>query len=108
MGQIRLVNARYGVLSKRNEKIIGITGLKAPPFGRGMNDGVLWYFHGNTPCCPVTEEDVVDLLQGNVVALVEVGLLQRRAKRLNHINSSFLGGEEDNRNAETIPVHPER
>ena len=34
--------------------------------------------------------------------------LQRRAKRLNHINSSFLAQEEDSRNAETIPAHPER
>ena len=35
-------------------------------------------------------------------------ILQRRAKRLNHINSSFLAQEEDTRNAETIPAHPER
>ena len=34
--------------------------------------------------------------------------LQRRAKRLNHINSSFLDREVDTRNAETIPAHPER
>jgi AraC-like DNA-binding protein len=34
-------------------------------------------------------------------------MLQRRAKRLSHINSSFLDQEEDTRNAETIPVHPE-
>ena len=35
-------------------------------------------------------------------------ILQRRAKRLNHINSSFLAQEGDTRNAETILVHPER
>ena len=34
-------------------------------------------------------------------------ILQRRAKRLNHINSSFLAQEEGTRNAETTPAHPE-
>ena len=32
--------------------------------------------------------------------------LQRRAKRLNHINSSFLAQEEDTRNAELLPGIP--
>jgi len=36
------------------------------------------------------------------------GTLQRRAKRLSHITSSFPDQEEDTRNAETIPAHPER
>jgi hypothetical protein len=34
--------------------------------------------------------------------------LQRRAKRLSHITSSFPDQEEDTRNAETTPAHPER
>lgn len=44
-------------------------------FRQGMNDGTQWYFHGDTPCRPVTEEDVVDFLQGNIVELVQEGLL---------------------------------
>ena len=54
-----------------------------------MNDGVLWSFHGDPPCHPVTEEDVVDLLQGNVVALVEVGLVDTDRLRS---NAGFLIG----------------
>jgi len=44
-------------------------------FQQGMNDGATWYFHADTPCRPVTEEDVIDFVQGNVVALVQEGLL---------------------------------
>jgi hypothetical protein len=34
--------------------------------------------------------------------------LQRCAKQLSHITSSFPEQEEDTRNAETTPAHPER
>jgi len=34
--------------------------------------------------------------------------LQRCAKQLSHITSSFHEQEEDTRNAETTPAHPER
>ncbi len=50
-------------------------------FRQGMNDGALWYFHGDTPCRPVTEEDVVDFLQGNVVDLVQEGFLDEHRLR---------------------------
>ena len=41
--------------------------VKSSTFRQGMNDGALWYFHGETPCRPVTEEAVIGFLQGNVV-----------------------------------------
>ena len=59
------------------------------PFRQGMNDGALWYFHGDTPCRPVTEEDVIDFLQGNVVELVQEGLLDEGRLRS---NAGFLIG----------------
>jgi len=34
-------------------------------FAHGVEDGILWYFHGDTPKRPVTEDDVVDFLKGN-------------------------------------------
>jgi hypothetical protein len=48
--------------------------VESTTFRRGMNDGATWYFHGDTPRRPVTEEDVIDFLQGNVVALAEAML----------------------------------
>ena len=58
-------------------------------FLQGMNDGALWYFHGDTPCYPVTEADVLDFLQGNVVELVQQGLLDEDRLRS---NAGFLIG----------------
>jgi hypothetical protein len=58
-------------------------------FRLGMNDGALWYFHGDTPCGPVAEEDVVDFLQGNVVALVQEGFLD--ANRLRSTAGFLIG-----------------
>ena len=59
------------------------------PLRQGMSDGAQWYFHGDTPCRPVTEGDVVDFLQGNVVALVQEGLLDEDRLRS---NAGFLIG----------------
>lgn len=54
-----------------------------------MNDGAHWYFHGDTPTRPVTEEDVVDFLQGNIVELAEAGHLDEGRLRS---NAGFLIG----------------
>lgn len=58
-------------------------------FRQGMNNGASWYFHGDTPCRPITEEDIVDFLQGNVVELVQEGLLDTDRLRS---NAGFLIG----------------
>src|SRR5260370_32402933 len=58
-------------------------------FRQGMNDGAHWYFHGDVPCRPVTEEDVIDFLQGNVVELVQEDLLDENRLRS---NAGFLLG----------------
>jgi hypothetical protein len=50
--------------------------VESTPFRRGMNDGATGYFHGATPRRPVTEEDVIDFLQGNVVELVKARLFR--------------------------------
>jgi hypothetical protein len=63
--------------------------IESAPFRQGMNDRVLWYFHGDTPCRPVTEEDVMDFLQGNVVELVKEGFLDKKRLRS---NAGFLIG----------------
>jgi hypothetical protein len=55
--------------------------VESSPFRQGMNDGALWYFHRDTPCRPVTEEDVIDFLQGNVVELVQEGFLDEERLR---------------------------
>jgi len=74
------------VTSLRQPSLVQI---ESSPFRQGMNDGALWYFHGDTPCHPVTEEDVIDFLQGNVVELAEVGLLDEDRLRS---NAGFLIG----------------
>jgi len=48
-----------------------------------MNDGVQWYFHGDTPMRPVTEEDVIDFVQGNVVEVAQEGYLDEDQLRSN-------------------------
>ncbi len=55
--------------------------IESSTFRQGVNDGALWYFHGDTPCRPVTQADVMDFLQGNVVELVEVGFLDENRLR---------------------------
>ena len=37
--------------------------VESSPFRQGMNDGALRYFHADTPCRPVTEEDVIEFAQ---------------------------------------------
>ena len=56
---------------------------------QGMNEGAQWYFYGDSPCRPVTEEDIVDFLQGNIVELAEVGLLD--ADRLRSVAGFLIG-----------------
>ena len=63
--------------------------VESSPSRQGMNDGALWYFHGDTPCRPVTEEDVIDFLQGKVVELAQEGSLDEN--RL-WSNAGFLIG----------------
>ena len=57
--------------------------VESSTFRQGMNDGALWYFHGDTPCRPVTEEDVINFLQGNVVELAQEGYLDEDRLRSN-------------------------
>jgi len=55
--------------------------VESSPLRQGMNDGALWYFHGDTPCRPLTEEDVTDFLQGNGVELAQEGCLDEERLR---------------------------
>lgn len=70
-------------------KQLSLIRIESSPFRQGMNDGALCYVHGDTPRRPVTEEDVIDFLQGNVVELVEVGFLDEERLRS---NAGFLIG----------------
>ena len=45
--------------------------VESPMFEKGMHAGASWYFHGDIPCRPVMEKDVIDFLQGNVVELAQ-------------------------------------
>ena len=63
--------------------------VESSTFRQGMNDGALWYFHGDTPCRPVAEADIIDFLQGNVVELVQEGSLDESRLRS---NAGFLIG----------------
>ena len=63
--------------------------VESTTFRQGMNDGATWYFYGDTPQRPVTEEDVVDFLQGNIVELVQEGFLDEDRLRA---NTGFLMG----------------
>jgi hypothetical protein len=54
-----------------------------------MKDGTHWYFYGDSPCQPVTEEDVVDFLKGNFIELALEGWLDEERLRG---NAGFLLG----------------
>jgi hypothetical protein len=64
--------------------------IQSPSFRHGMNDGALWYFHGDTPQRPVTEADVIDFLQGNVVELAGARLFRRGPAAIKHRFSARL------------------
>ena len=57
MAEIEISIFAHGCLSRRVDSMT---------FRRGMNDGATRCFHGDTPRRPVTEEDVIDFLQGYV------------------------------------------
>ena len=63
--------------------------IESSPFRQGMNAGAQWYFHGDTPCRPVAEADVMDFLQGNIIELVQEGFLDEDRLRS---NAGFLIG----------------
>jgi hypothetical protein len=63
--------------------------VESAAFRYGMNDGALWYFYGDALQSPVTEADVVDFLQGNVVELAQMGDLDENSLRA---NAGFLLG----------------
>lgn len=46
-------------------------------FTHGYISGRSWYFHGDTPRQQVTEEQMVDFIQDNVVELAIEGFLDR-------------------------------
>ena len=63
--------------------------VKSSVFEQGLHDGASWYFHGDIPCRPATEEDVIDFLQGNVVELAQEDCLDEDRLRS---NAGFLIG----------------
>lgn len=63
--------------------------VESPSFRHGMNEGALWYFHGVTPCRQVTEADVIDFLQGNIVELAQEGSLDE--DRLRSVAGFLIG-----------------
>jgi hypothetical protein len=38
-------------------------------FERGIEDGITWHFHRDTPGRPMTEENLIDFLTGNFIEL---------------------------------------
>jgi hypothetical protein len=52
--------------------------VESTTFRQGMNDGVTRSFYADPPRRPVTEADVSDFLQGNVVELAKARLFRRR------------------------------
>ncbi len=58
-------------------------------FENGVEDGIVWYFHGDTPQQPVTEEDVIDFLKGNFIEIALEGWLDETKLRS---NAGFLIG----------------
>ena len=78
--------------------------VESTTFRQGMNGGATWYFYGDSPQRLVTEADVVDFLQGNVVELAQEGSLDEDRLRahagflLGWIAAQFL----------PLPAHAER
>ena len=58
-------------------------------FENGIEDGVVWYFHGDAPRQPVTEEDVIDFLKGNFIEIALEGWLDEARLKS---NAGFLIG----------------
>lgn len=58
-------------------------------FERGVEDGLVWYFHGDIPQQPVTEEDVIDFLKGNFIEIALEGWLDEARLKS---NAGFLIG----------------
>jgi hypothetical protein len=58
-------------------------------FERGIEDGITWHFHGDTPGRPMTEEDVIDFLTGNFIELTLEGYVDEERLRS---NAGFLIG----------------
>ena len=58
-------------------------------FLKGVEDGITWYFHGDMPEKPVTEEDVIDFLQGNLLEIALEGWLDE--KRLRGYEGFLIG-----------------
>src|SRR5690348_6737091 len=58
-------------------------------FERGIEDGLVWYSHGDTPQQPVTEEDVIDFLKGNFIEIALEGWLDEARLKS---NAGFLIG----------------
>lgn len=58
-------------------------------FEKGVEDGVVWYFHGDAPQQPVTEEDVIDFLKGTFIEIALEGWLDEARLKS---NAGFLIG----------------
>ncbi len=58
-------------------------------FESGIEDGLVWYFHGDAPQQPVTEEDMIDFLRGNFIEIALEGWLDEARLKL---NAGFLIG----------------
>jgi len=58
-------------------------------FESGIEDGLVWYFHGDAPQQPVTEEDVIDFLKGNFIEIALEGWLDEARLKS---NAGFLIG----------------
>ena len=63
--------------------------IRSEAFLHGYESGRSWYFHGDTPCQQVTEEQVVDFIQENMIDLAVEGFLDH--ERLTD-NAAFLIG----------------
>jgi hypothetical protein len=63
--------------------------IRSKAFLHGYESGRSWYFHGDTPNQQVTEEQVVDFIQENMIDLALEGYLDH--ERLSD-NAAFLIG----------------
>lgn len=58
-------------------------------FESGVEDGLVWYFHGDVPQQPVTEDNVIDFLKGNFIEIALEGWLDEARLKS---NAGFLIG----------------